>query len=247
MGKELKDFPYADELIEIAMTYYRACDREYNGKSWSQGLTYRSRNTPMSASCESRQGVKDSVWVAFGKRHYKAIDCSTFINLCLRGIKYEDSPYESNCRFELFRDNLLQKNREVSWAIVPTKSDYTKAREASNIAKYFYKKGWLVDLDTIGDASNDFKGLKKGDLIFYAKKNSDGSYKEKTRFKHISHVSIVYGYSKTYNKKAVIESTNVTTKEHTLKSGRKVNAGIRIKSVANNYEDDIVMVVRLQV
>ena len=35
-GEELKDFPYADDLVEMAMTYWRNADNEYiDGQSWS--------------------------------------------------------------------------------------------------------------------------------------------------------------------------------------------------------------------
>ena len=85
-GEELKDFPYADDLVEMAMTYWRNADNEYiDGQSWSQGITYRSSNTPLSANCEAEMNVENSFWVSVGGRHYKARDCSTLVGLCLRG------------------------------------------------------------------------------------------------------------------------------------------------------------------
>lgn len=258
----INDFAYADELIEKGMTYYRVCDNEYtSGQSWSQGFTYRDSNTPLSANCVAEQDVTNSMWVKVtnsngtSTRHYKAIDCSTFVGLCLRGYSYSESPYASETLFNSFRQDRTQKNTSVSWSIAPTNEDGSCAREASNIAKYFYNLGkgivylknpdtGVVEKGSIGSSEDDYSNIKKGDLIFYAKKK-DGNWKQPNRFMYISHVALCYGQSSTYNKKAVIESTNVTTKKHTFADGTEVNAGIRIKQL-EAYADDIVLVVRLQ-
>ena len=64
----------------------------------------------------------------------------------------------------------------------------------------------------------------------------------------ISHVAIVYGNSSTFNNRlSVIESTNVTSKVHTLSDGSTVNCGVRIKDIANNKPGEIVLVARIQV
>ena len=237
----LKDFPYANELVEIAMTYWRNADKEYaSGKSWSQGTTYRSSNTPLSAYCESGMDVENSFWVSVGGRHYKAIDCSTLVGLCLRGYTYENGPYANKTQFNAFRTNRNQTNPSVSWA-------FTVPRTAADIGKYCYDNNWIVPLSTIGNSSNNYAGLKKGDLIFWAKKNTDGTYREPDRFMKISHVAIVYGNSNTYNNRlSVIESTSTTTKVHTLSNGSTVNCGVRIKDIANNKPNEIVLVARIQ-
>lgn len=238
----LKDFPYADELIEIAMTYWRNADNEYvSGTSWSQGTTYRSANTPTSYYCEAEQDVTNSFWVKKGTKHYKAIDCSTLVGMSLRGYTYENGPYANKTQFNSFRTNRNQTNPSVSWA-------FAVPRSAAEIGEFCYNKKWIVPLDTIGNASNDFSGLKKGDLIFWAKKNDDGTYKQPDRYMKISHVAIVYGNSSTYdNRLSVIESTNNTSKVHTLSDGSTVNCGVRIKDLAHNKADQIVLVARIQV
>lgn len=238
----LKDFPYADQLVEIAMTYYRNADKEYvSSKSWSQGTTYRASNTPLSYYCESSMDVKNSFWVAKSGKHYKAIDCSTLVGLCLRGYKYEEGPYASKAKFDTFRTNRNQTNPTVSWA-------FSVPRTAAEIGEYCANKGWIVPISSIGSASDNYSGLKKGDLIFWAKKDSNGKYKEPDRYMHISHVAIVYGNSSTYsNRLAVIESTSTTTKQHTLSNGSTLNCGVRIKDIANNVPDEIVLVARIQV
>ena len=63
----------------------------------------------------------------------------------------------------------------------------------------------------------------------------------------ISHVAIVYGNSNTYNNRlSVIESTSTTSKVHTLSDGSTVNCGVRIKDIANNKPNEIVLVARIQ-
>ena len=237
----LKDFPYASELVNLAVSYWQNCDNEYiNEKPWSQGLTYRSKNTPLSLYCDSNMDSDNSLWVEKNGRHYKAIDCSTLIGLCVRGYGYENSPYYSKSKFDEFRTDRNQTNSAVSWA-------FALPRTAAEQGEYFYDKKWIVPLDTIGNVNNNFAGLKKGDLVFWAKKNEDGSYKEPNRFMNISHVGIVYGNSSKYsNRLSIIESTNSTTKKHTWSDGTTLNAGVRIKDLANNYIDDVVLVARIQ-
>lgn len=239
--KKSKDFAYADELVAIAKTYYNNAANEYtNGKSWSQGTIYRSSNTPLSGSCEAEMDVTNSFWVKKGTKYYKAIDCSTLVGMALRGYTYENGPYGSKANFSAFRNDINQTNPSVSWA-------FAVPRTAADIGKFFADKGWTIPLKDIGNAKNNFSGLKKGDLIFWAKKDSKCKYKEPDRFMHISHVAIVYGNSKTYdNRLCVIESTTSTSKTHTLSDGKKVNCGVRIKDLANNKASEIVLVVRIK-
>ena len=185
--------------------------------------------------------VTNSFWVAKGGRHYKAIDCSTLVGMALRGYTYENGPYANKSQFNAFRTNKNQTNPSVSWA-------FAVPRTAAEIGEYCYNKKWIVPLNSIGNSSNNFAGLKKGDLIFWAKKDSNGNYKEPDRFMKISHVPIVYGNSSTYsNRLSVIESTTVTNKVHTLSDGSTVNCGVRIKDIANNKPGEIVLVARIQI
>ena len=184
--------------------------------------------------------VTNTFWLTKGTKHYKAIDCSTLVGLALRGYTYENSPYGSKANFTAFRQNINQTNPAVSWA-------FAVPRTASDIGKFFANKGWTVPLKDIGNANNNFAGLKKGDIIFWAKKDSNGKYKEPDRFMHISHVAIVCGNSKTFgNRLCVIESTTSTSKTHTLSNGTKINCGVRIKDLANNKSSEIVLVARIK-
>ena len=256
------DFPYADEMVEVGLTYWRVCDNEYtSGQPWSQGFTYRSANTPLSGTCKADQDVAGSLWEAVtrsGKtRHYKAIDCSTFSGMMTKGLEYVNGPYANKTNFTNFRKNILQKSSK-KWAFNMVKADGTWAREAAAQAQYFDRVGlgivYYKNIDTgktygsKGSASDNFSPIKKGDLIFYAKKDSSGNWKQPNRYMKVSHVAVCYGDNSS-GKKSVIESTNGTmTKNHTFDDGTTINAGIRIVSIAGNsgYADDIVMIVRPQ-
>lgn len=258
----IQDFPYADEMVEVGLTYWRVCDNEYTqGQSWSQGFTYRSANTPLSGSCTADQDVADSLWVAVtrsGKtRHYKAIDCSTFAGMMTKGLEYVNGPYANKTNFTNFRKNILQKSSK-KWAFNMVKADGTWAREAAAQCEYFDRVGlgivYYRNVDTgktygsKGSTDDNFSPIKKGDLIFYSKKDSSGNWKQPNRYMKVSHVAVCYGDNSS-GKKSVIESTNGTTsKNHTFDDGTTINAGIRIVSIAgtSGYADDIVMVVRPQ-
>lgn len=258
----IQDFPYADEMVEVGLTYWRVCDKEYtSGQSWSQGFTYRSANTPLSGTCVADQDVSGSLWETVTRsnqtRHYKAIDCSTFAGMMTKGLTYENSPYANKTNFTNFRKNILQKSNKT-WAFNMVNADGSWAREAAAQAQYFDRVGlgivYYKNIDTgktygsKGSASDNFSPIKKGDLIFYAKKDSSGNWKQPNRYMKVSHVAVCYGDNSS-GKKSVIESTNGTmTKNHTFDDGTTINAGIRIVSIAGNsgYADDIVMIVRPQ-
>lgn len=264
-GKDtIYDFPYADEMVEVATTYWRACTDEYvSGKAFSQGLTYRSSATPYSGSCVATLDVANSLFEKAtdkqgNSKHYKAIDCSSLSLATTKGHTYKDGPYGSKENFAAYRQDRLQKNNSYDWTFNMVKADGTLARDAASQAEYFDRVGlgivYYRNVDTgktygsIGSASDNFAQLKKGDLIFYAKK-SNGQYKQPDRYMKVSHVSICYGNGESSGKKSVIESTNITTKVHTLPDGKTtVNAGVRIVTLEGNYgyTDDIVMVVRPQ-
>lgn len=258
------DFPYADEMVEVATTYWRACTDEYvSGKAFSQGLTYRSSATPYSGSCVATLDVANSLFEKVtdkqgNSKHYKAIDCSSLSLATTKGHTYKDGPYGSKENFAAYRQDRLQKNNSYDWTFNMVKADGTLARDAASQAEYFDRVGlgivYYRNVDTgktygsIGSASDNFAQLKKGDLIFYAKK-LNGQYKQPDRYMKVSHVAICYGNGESSGKKSVIESTNLTTKVHTLPDGTTtVNAGVRIVTLEGNYgyTDDIVMVVRIQ-
>lgn len=228
-------FKYADELVENAMTYWRNCTNE--GDGWSAGTVYRASNTVASGTAKADKDVTGSIWVKCGTKYYKAIDCSTVVCLSLQDYSYENGPYSSLSAFNAYRANRTKPRSGSNWGIYP-------GRSAADIGEYFYNKGWIVPLESIGSASDNYSGLKKGDILFYARKNSDGTYKKPDRFMKISHVAIVGDISSSTGKRNLIESTSPTNKKHTV-NGKEYNAGCYVGSIESKYPETIVLVGRI--
>ena len=65
---------------------------------------------------------------------------------------------------------------------------------------------------------------------------------------YISHVAIVTGESDSYGgKMSIVESTNITPRNHTLSDNSTVNCGVRTRSIVNAKPEEIVLVARIQV
>lgn len=232
----LKEFPYADELISIAKTYYDNSDAEYT-TSWSQGLAYRNTCTPTSVNCNATQDVTNSFWVketGLGTvtRHYKAIDNSTFTSLVSRGLSYADGPYGSLNNFNKFRANKNMTNG--TWGMVLPRTPAEQAQQ-------FINEGWVYNT-----YNSDYSDLKKGDFVFWAQKDSYGNYLQPDSYMKISHVAIVYGI---YNGKiSVIESVDANdTKLHKWDNGFTLSAGIRIRALSGYDENNVVIIGRIQI
>lgn len=243
---DIKDvtFTGADEFVECAMTYWRNCTNESDGTDWSEGTVYRSNNTVLSGKCESEKDVTYSFYEKCGTKYYKAIDCSTLVGMALRGWTYEKGAYGNKEAFTNLRNNRLLCNSEYSWAIAPTTESGGVARDASQLAEYFYNLGWIVPLSSI-NSDNNYSGLKKGDILFYARKNSDGTWIQPNRFMNISHVGICSGISSSTGKMNLIESTHPTTKVHTI-GGKDFYAGVIVRSIEAGLPDTMVLVARIK-
>lgn len=236
---DIKDytFPYADELVENAMTIWRNCANE--GTDWEVGTVYRQSNTVASGTANPEKGVSGSLWVKCGTKYYKAIDCSTLVCLALQDYNWDNGPFSNLDNFKAYRAIRKQPRPASKWGVYP-------GRSAADIAEFFYNKGWIVPLDSIGSASDNYSGLKKGDILFYARKNADGTWKKPDRFMYISHVAIVGNISSTTGKRNLIESTSPTTKKHTV-SGVEYDAGCYVGSIESKYPETIVLVGRMRV
>lgn len=144
------DFYVVNELIECALTYFDHNDELYYGNN---------------AALDDSMGVMDKT--------KKAIDCSTFVCLCLNGVPYEKSRYalgggkENNISVYPWAENIYDTGE----------NNYQ--RYANRIAKYFYETGRLF-------APNpQFTNIRMGDLLFWEREDlNDGS------FCKIGHVAI---------------------------------------------------------
>lgn len=110
------------------------------------------------------------------------IDCSTYMHLVLRGIRYEKSPYATN-------DPAINTQTAYPWAAeLGNFSTMGLVREAAELAAYYSAAGRFFLL------GSGFQPCT-GDLIFFKEKNSSS-----TRFLQISHVGMIaFDTSKYYN------------------------------------------------
>lgn len=221
------------KVAEIAESYYNARNNYTSATSWDNGFTYGER-TPIDSNASGTQGASYSIWGKSSAGNYwKMIDDSTLITLCLQGYNYSESPYASLTKFNSYRQNRLQTNSSYSGGISPTVSSGNQARTCAEIAQYFYNLGQTI---TIKD---DYSNLQKGDLIFYARKNSSGNYIYPNRWNHISDGAICIGQDSSGNAQIITAMSNPGEK-HT--DGWYV--GLKKDLVKNQQPSTIVLAVR---
>ena len=151
--------PKAQEAIDVARSYWiaRAKGRVFK---YSDGYTFLN-----GANVNDGNG-------------YGLIDCSTYIHLILRGIRYEDSPYADETPNVAFNPNDLITNTSYSWADDKIKLSETiggMVRYASDFAAYLWMQGRCF---------TDSSKVKTGDITFH----SNGI---NGKFMNIAHVGIV--------------------------------------------------------
>ena len=174
------------QAIGVARSYYNAREKSAGVYRFVYGYN----------TCFS-----DEWWERNTSKNY--IDCSTFVGLILRGIPFEKSPYKifEDLSYEAamakYPDRHIYPNtKDFSWAFDPfdfksikdpdKETEKSPARTAAQLAEMFGYFGRIVDF------KSDFSNVDVGDIVFYAKKNSDGTWKEPYRFKHISHIAFVH-------------------------------------------------------
>lgn len=91
--------------------------------------------------------------------------------------------------------SLVANVADFSWAINPFEWKLPQViggapkpiRTASQLAQWMYERGMSVPLD------ETFSNLMPGDIVYWAKKKSNGDWVQPNRYKHISHVAICCG------------------------------------------------------
>ena len=121
------------------------------------------------------------------------IDCSTYVHLGLRGVRYENSPYAEDPPIVgqvdpadyptdtdyAWADNGIFASATLANAICTSPSNRLMARHAAEIAKYYWAAGRVFP-----DTPANRLLLRPGDLVFCRKESRDG-------FMRISHVGMV--------------------------------------------------------
>lgn len=166
---ELHSFTGGADLVKVAKTY------------WSNRvdyLTYGMRNILTNEGALSWNDITRSGADSPDGR-YRALDCSAFVNLCMRGIEFNDvlkskTVYESK--------DLTPRTSKYGWAT-------QLGRTAGEMCKDIETLGWSLPMDKwhTDDAKTNWLGLEVGDIIFFKVDTDNGKYK------NIGHVSIYYG------------------------------------------------------
>ncbi|MDB2049347.1 CHAP domain-containing protein [Clostridium perfringens] len=144
------------------------------------------------------------------------IDCSTFTQLCFRGIKFEDSTYKNNKVSPYFLSNKYKYSFECG------------KRTASDQAKYCIEKGWQLDINMQNRA--EWRKLQAGDIVFWETRTEASEDRVSDRYMRVSHVAIV---------SSVLDDGDVTTYEATSKTEVLLN-----RRISNNFPEKILFVAR---
>ena len=100
------------------------------------------------------------------------LDCSSFQNLLIRGVTFENSRYGGG------------NNKEDS--LFFNKFDPYEFRYANTMAKWMYDNGYTFEPEA------DFSNIEAGDLVFYSWDDTTGEFHEQA-FMHIDHVAMYLG------------------------------------------------------
>ncbi|MDY2737427.1 hypothetical protein, partial [Intestinibacter sp.] len=217
VAEELHDFYGADELIEIARTYYSVR---------AKYMTYGNTNILTNEGTYSWSKVTTAGADSIDGR-YRYLDCSAFVGLCMRGITFN----------EVFANESVYNTKDLSPRLTTYDWSYKLSRTAADMCKDAEELGWSLDESKWHtEGTKDFSGLKKGDLIFF-KGTTDNK-----RHKQINHVSIFYGENSDGNT-CVIECTSASgVKKHS----DGLTCGIQIVQFSKKATDRIVSVIRPQ-
>lgn len=213
----LDDFSGADELIEVAMSYQRVRD-DY--------LTYGQTNIMTSNGSKSWEEVT-TLWNGVYLRH---LDCSAAVGLWLRGIHFE----------EVFASKAVYNAKDLSARTDTYPWAFEVRRTAAQIYEDLLALGYILPQEQIHSETEQWAGLKKGDVIFQGGKDNG-------RTLGIYHVMIYYGLN-SQNKPCVIEVTSSSTRYHKYSDGTnsKYNVGCQVIQFAKKNLNDIVAVARIQ-
>ena len=101
------------------------------------------------------------------------LDCSSFQNLLLQGVTFDNSRYNGNAE-------------NTGNPLFFGRMDSMKYRLANQMAEYFFTNGYTFKPNA------DFSNIEAGDLVFYSWDDMTGDFHEKA-FMHIDHVAMYLG------------------------------------------------------
>lgn len=218
---EIKDFAGAQDMINIAMSYFNARDKY---------ITYGQTN--ILSNSGNYDWSKVTVTGADSPDgRYRKLDCSALIGLVVRGIQFS----------EVLLNETVYKSKDLSARTTLYDWATELPRTAAEMLRKVEELGWILpssDWHTYG--TNDWAGLKPGDIYFLGGANND-------RYKGVYHVGLYIGEytSSTGEQKICILdcSSNEAISKH---SDNKIKA-VRILSFDKIDKNAIVGIARIQV
>ena len=180
---------YVDEILAVANTYWNHRSDKHDG---TNAMVYGNDQTIFD--------VNDS------ETYTNHMDCSTFVGLCLRGIDYEDTSYNTlvvkpAAEYRANADYVWSRNPfDYDFPKNKTSGVYTPARRTSQLAQ------WLVSQRRQVFKDPKLANVEVGDIVFYSRNDSTGYPMNPHRFMLINHIALVvskrivlpYDTSKTY-------------------------------------------------
>ena len=215
---ELHSFTGGADLVKIAKSYW---------DNRTTYLTYGMKNILTNGGSlgwtdVTRKGADSP------DSRYRALDCSAFVNLCMRGIEFDDvlkskTVYESK--------DLTPRTSKYGWAT-------QLGRTAGDMCKDTETLGWSLPMDKwhTDEAKTNWLGLEVGDIIFFKDDVDNG------RYKNVGHVCIYYGVN-SKGENCVIEfSGGDGVKKHSDKK----TCGCQIIAFSKKNRANIVSIARCQ-
>lgn len=138
---------FIQKLVDVCKTYTDHFDKLVYGNAYT--------------AYDSETKQVDGKW---------QLDCSSFQNLLIRGVTFENSRYGG-------------KEKNVDDPMFFTKFDGYDYRLANQMAKWLYDNGY-----TFAPAA-DYSNIEPGDLVFYSWPETTGEFHEQA-FMHIDHVAM---------------------------------------------------------
>jgi hypothetical protein len=156
---------YVNQFLAVAQSYLR-----------QDSITYDDGNT-----------------IFYRSTATNGIDCSTFVNLCLLGYSFAQSPYSTG---NYISPSAWVPNPDYEWAINPLSYSVSKmldgsgdgepAKRACQLGRWMYDRGWSVS------TANGFEDVRPGDIVFWGRKLKDtGAWSRPDWWRHINHVGII--------------------------------------------------------
>ena len=136
---------------------------------------------------------KDGDTIFHKSTETNGIDCSTYVNLCLMGYSYEETPYYTK---QYKNPDLWEANPEHIWSIASLRyknSRYIDGSTPDEPTKLACQLGrWMAERGQVVPMTNGFRDVLPGDIVFWAAKySSSADWIHPDWYMHISHVGII--------------------------------------------------------